>query len=194
LFSPENRTDQRVSTSGRWLAMQASQSNLRGHHSGLAYLNALLQKAKAEIASEGYISEKTQMSITGAFCFWDFLFALACSVAGPPVPRVEGQTVDGLENKQAGTRISNLVALIDDRLERISLFQKYATQREEQKQDSETRSFSLPPAVATDKLLRYEAHLDRQLYRAMDQLECVQRQRRGDSVTPPLNINLGQRT
>jgi hypothetical protein len=29
-------------------------------------------------------------------------------------------------------------------------------------------AFSLPPADATDNLLRYEAHLDRQLYRAMD--------------------------
>jgi hypothetical protein len=34
------------------------------------------------------------------------------------------------------------------------------------------------PADATDKLLRYEAHLDRQLYRAMDQLERLRRQRR----------------
>jgi hypothetical protein len=194
LFSPENRADHRVSTRRRWLAMQIVQSKIRGHHSGLTYLSALLQKAKAEIASEGYISDKTQMRITGAFCFWDFLFALACSVPGPPVPRVEGQTADGVENKQAGTRISNLVALIDDRLERISLFQKYAGEREEQKQDSETRSFSLPPAIATDKLLRYEAHLDRQLYRAMDQLERMQRQRWGDNVPPPVNINLGQRT
>ena len=39
------------------------------------------------------------------------------------------------------------------------------------------------------KLLRYEAHLDRQLYRAMDQLERLQRQRRGEKVPPPLNID-----
>jgi hypothetical protein len=57
--------------------------------------------------------------------------------------------------------------------------------------DAEARSFSLPPTEATDKLLRYEAHLDRQLYRAMDQLERLQRQRRGETVPPPLNVNLG---
>jgi len=56
------------------------------------------------------------------------------------------------------------------------------------------RSFTLPSAVATDKLLRYEAHLDRQLYRAMDQLERQQRQRRDENVPPPpLNVNLGRR-
>ncbi len=47
---------------------------------------------------------------------------------------------------------------------------------------------SLPPADATDKLLRYEAHLDRQLYRAMDQLERLQRQRRGENL-PRLSIS-----
>jgi hypothetical protein len=56
--------------------------------------------------------------------------------------------------------------------------------------DAEARSFSLPPADATDKL--YETHLDKQLYRAMDQLERLQRQRKGKAVPPPLNINLGR--
>ena len=67
-------------------------------------------------------------------------------------------------------------------------------EREKLAGDAEARSFSLPPVDAADKLLRYEAHLDRQLYRAMDQLERVQRQRRGENVPPPLNINLGKRS
>ncbi len=51
---------------------------------------------------------------------------------------------------------------------------------------------SLPTTDATDKILRYETHFDRQLYRAMDELERLQRQRRGETVPPPLNINLGR--
>jgi hypothetical protein len=57
---------------------------------------------------------------------------------------------------------------------------------------AEARSFSLPPVDATDKLLRYEAHLDRQLYRAMDQLERLQRRRGGENIPPPLNISVGR--
>ena len=72
------------------------------------------------------------------------------------------------------------------------MFEGYATERENLAADAEARSFSLPPTDATDKLLRYEAHVDRQLYRAMDQLERLQRQRRGETVPPPLNINLGR--
>ena len=190
LFRAENQADEEVSTRERWLAIQAAQSNLRGHHSGVTYLSALLKKAKSEIASEGYISEKTRMGIVEAFCFWDSLFALTCSNAGPKAAKVEGQPLAIVEDKESRKK---LVAFIDERLDRISLFKKYTLEREKLNRDSETRSFSLPPAVATDKLLRYEAHLDRQLYRAMDQLERVQRQRRGDNVPPPLNINLGQR-
>jgi hypothetical protein len=42
----------------------------------------------------------------------------------------------------------------------------------------------MSPTNATDKFIRYEAHLDRQLYRAMDQLERLQRQHRGETVPP----------
>ena len=86
------------------------------------------------------------------------------------------------------------VDYIDIQLNRISAFKEYALEREKLAGDAEARSFSLPPVDATDKLLRYEAHLDRQLYRAMDQLERLQRQRRGERVPPPLNINLGKRS
>jgi CRISPR/Cas system-associated endonuclease Cas1 len=86
-----------------------------------------------------------------------------------------------------------IAANIDDYLEEISELRRKVTIREDLARDAEARRFSLRPADATDKLLRYEAHLDRQLYRAMDQLERLQRQRRGENVPPPLNINLGRR-
>jgi hypothetical protein len=60
------------------------------------------------------------------------------------------------------------VVALDFRLERISACKGYAKERESLELDAEARSFSLPPVDATDKLLRYEAHLNRQLYRAMD--------------------------
>ena len=38
-----------------------------------------------------------------------------------------------------------------------------------------------------------EFHLDRELFRALDQLERLQRQRKGENVPPPLNLNLDRR-
>jgi hypothetical protein len=97
-----------------------------------------------------------------------------------------------MDEKEAEKKRVAVVALIDYQLEKIRTFKDYALEREKLTGDAEALSFSLPPAEATHKLLRYEAHLDRQLYRAMDQLERLQRQRRGENVPPPLNINLGK--
>lgn len=72
---------------------------------------------------------------------------------------------------QADKKCAGLVALIDDRLGRISDFNGYAKERENLVLEAEARSFSLAPVDITDKILRYEAHLDRKLDRAMDQLE-----------------------
>jgi hypothetical protein len=194
LFSVTNQADQQVSSRERWSAMQAAQSDLRTNRSGLAYLSALLQKAKSEIAREGYMSEELRKKIFHTFCLWDCLFALTCLHAGPPEAKMEDRPSEKVVDPQADEKHARLVAFIDDHLKRISWFEACATERENLAGDAEARSFSLPPADATDKLLRYEAHQDRQLYRAMDQLERLQRQRRGENVPPPLDINLGKRS
>jgi hypothetical protein len=192
LFSAENAADDKVSSRERWSALQGAQTGLREHHSGLGYLSALLEGAKSDIASQGYISEKIRQKIVSAFYFWDCIFALTCGYAGPPTTKVESSPSTDIGAEEADRRAS-LLAFIDNRLQRISDFKGLATEREDLALDAEVRRFSLPPADATDKLLRYEAHLDRQLYRAMDQLERLQRQRRGETVSPPLNINLERR-
>lgn len=194
LYSSENQTDKKVSTRDRWSAMQVAQSNLRGHHESLAYLNALLMNAKSEITSDGYISEQSCKKIVSAFCFWDALFTLMCVDNCPAEGKIDGASPAQSGNKQTEGKRADVVAAIDSQLEMLSGFERYALKRENLEVDAEARSFSLPSADATDKLLRYEAHLDRQLYRAMDQLERLQRQRRGETVPPPLNINLGKRS
>jgi hypothetical protein len=192
IFRAENQADRMVSSRERWSVIQAAQSSLREHPSGLVYLSVLLKKAKSEIASNGYISEQIRKKIVLAFCFWDCLFALTCADAGPSETKVEASPSTDIRDTEAEKRHGSVVGYIDDQLERISKFEELATDRENLALDAETRSFSLPPVDATDKLLRYEAHLDRQLYRSMDQLERLQRQRRGETVPPPLNINLGR--
>ena len=46
----------------------------------------------------------------------------------------------------------------------------------------------MPGQKIVDKLLRYEARLERQMYRAMNQLERLQRLRHGEVVPPPVVI------
>ena len=52
----------------------------------------------------------------------------------------------------------------------------------------ETAAANIPPAPVSDKLIRYEAHLDRQLARALDRLNRLQRGRLGAAEPPTLRI------
>jgi hypothetical protein len=195
LYNAENQADQKVSTRDRRSAMQVVQSNLREHCPGLEYLSALLEIAKSEIASDGYMSEKIRKKIFLAFFLWDYFFAVTCHNAGPPEAKMESQPSEKVvDNETEPTRADFVAASIELQLKKISEFKKNALERENLALDAEARSFSLPPADAADVLLRYEAHYDRQLYRAMDQLERLQRRRKGENVPPPLNINLGKRS
>jgi hypothetical protein len=44
--------------------------------------------------------------------------------------------------------------------------------------------------LRVDTLVRYETANERQLYRAIDQLERLQRQRAGDYVPPPVKLGV----
>ena len=77
-------------------------------------------------------------------------------------------------------------------MEAIRVLQGYANERENLALDAEVRSFSLPPAGATDKLLLYEAHLDRQLYRAMSNWSACKGSPEAKSATA--EIDLGRRS
>jgi hypothetical protein len=194
LYNAENPADGKVSTAERWSAMQAGQLNLCEHRSGLDYLNALLNIAKSQIASDGNISERIAKKIFLAFSLWDYFFASNCLYSVPPEAKTERPPSEKVGDKQSEQKHPDVIALIENRLKRLAAFEEYASEREQLAVDAEARSFSLPTPEATDKLLRYEAHLDRQLYRAMDQLERLQRQRRGETVPPPINVNLGRRS
>ena len=82
--------------------------------------------------------------------------------------------------------------MLEDQLKRTDMRQRDATERHRLRRDAEARRFSLPSTQAADKLIRYETHIDRQLYHAMDELERLQRLRQGEKVPPPLNVNLGR--
>lgn len=53
---------------------------------------------------------------------------------------------------------------------------------------------ALPESYVVQKLIRYEMAIERQLYRAMNQLERFQRQRMGEIVPPPINVEVSQET
>ena len=56
------------------------------------------------------------------------------------------------------------------------------------------QSAALPPKAEMDTLLRYETAIERQLYRAINQLERCQRRRQGDHVPAPVELDVNLNT
>jgi hypothetical protein len=53
---------------------------------------------------------------------------------------------------------------------------------------------NIPSKEELDRLLRYEGAIERQLYKAMNQLERLQRMRSGDNVPPPVEVDVDVNT
>jgi CRISPR/Cas system-associated endonuclease Cas1 len=49
---------------------------------------------------------------------------------------------------------------------------------------------SIPESHEIDRLLKYEGSIEKQFYKAINQLERLQRIRKGDNVPAPVNIDL----
>ena len=83
-----------------------------------------------------------------------------------------------------------ILAALDQESRRLTSLQKALAQRESAEHDLRRPCLAVPPPDAADALLRYETALDRQLYKAMAELERLQRRRLGDAVSPPLDVQV----
>jgi hypothetical protein len=74
-------------------------------------------------------------------------------------------------------------------------WQKVAREkREAAEEEARQAAAVLPSMEVLEKILRYETKLERQMYRAMSQLERVQRMRRGEDVPPPMTMEVSERS
>jgi CRISPR/Cas system-associated endonuclease Cas1 len=66
-------------------------------------------------------------------------------------------------------------------------------EREKLEEAAQQAAAELPSPEVLDKILRYEAALERQLYRAVNQLERLQRRRQGENIPAPLTMEISAR-
>jgi hypothetical protein len=90
---------------------------------------------------------------------------------------------------RAGRR-ERMLTFIDRELMRYELQQTEMRKAEERETQARRDASFLPSRDALDNIWRYETMLERQFYRAMNQLERLQRARRGEVVPPPLMMEV----
>jgi hypothetical protein len=79
---------------------------------------------------------------------------------------------------------------IDAEIRRLTLYKKTRARIEADRTKLEMLRRSVPDPPGLDRLLRYEAHLERIFDRTLSQLERLQRMRLGQPVLPPIKVQL----
>jgi len=107
---------------------------------------------------------------------------------------VQVENPDGVDEATLkAKRREQILTAIDRQLNHYDWQQREATEREEAEESAHQAAAHLPSAQTLDKILRYETTLERQLYRAMNQLERLQRRRNGENIPPPMSMDIGSR-
>jgi|SRR5579862_8025972 len=152
----------------------------------------VLGRVRQRVREEGELTEAILEEVMRAFN----------DVSNPVATRLKGIWEDALRNPEnlsveesvAGgfksPQQERLLTYIDRELTCFEWKLTELREREEHEAESRRDAAFLPSPTVLDKILRYEASLERQLYRAMNQLERLQRSRKGEVVPPPLTMEV----
>jgi hypothetical protein len=81
-----------------------------------------------------------------------------------------------------------LFTCLDGKIRQAESRLKNQLELQSAEQKAKRGSALLPSPEALDKIVRYEAGLERQLYRALNQLERLQRMRQGETIPAPISL------
>lgn len=99
-------------------------------------------------------------------------------------PNPEGLDETALREKRKASILAHLRCELN-----LAEWQKdRCEERERKEEESRQAAAALPSLDTLEKIMRYETKLERQLYRAMAQLERLQRIRQGEAVPPPVSV------
>jgi hypothetical protein len=152
---------------------------------GIRYLRHILEGVQAAVQKEGQLTAPACKATLDAF-------------AGQPNHITRQLDAFGLWLQENPEKLEQAALLarhreqvleyVDKELRALVWPLQILNEREEKEEDALQEAAVLPPADKLDKILRYETALDRQFYRAMNQLERLQRIRNGDLVPPPFTV------
>lgn len=101
-------------------------------------------------------------------------------------PREEGAEPE-LDPEEAKTK---MIERLDREIDHLGNLRKMFEDVEDRRVQWQVEASVVPPPEVLDRLLRYEANLDRSFDRTLSQLERFQRIRLGQSVPPPVKVDL----
>jgi hypothetical protein len=86
--------------------------------------------------------------------------------------------------------VENFLEDLKEEIKRLGRYKKEQVAVLSSKLELESFRRNVPDTPQLDRLLRYEASLERAIDRALSQLERLQRMRKGQPVLPPIKVEI----
>jgi hypothetical protein len=177
-----------------WLLVTGGEAESSG--AGLLYLMHVLKGVRESIQKEGELTgamvQRTAVAFGGQP---NVVTAGLQKIWETARSNTEGTSAgesaaDGSVEALKVERRELALRFIDDELARCERNLLAAEEREKNEAQIRRDASFLPGQPVLEKILRYEASLERQLYRAVNQLERQQRARKGETIPPPLTMDV----
>ncbi|HZM06556.1 MAG TPA: hypothetical protein VFC44_26440 [Candidatus Saccharimonadales bacterium] len=154
---------------------------------GIVLLQGWLRDIRKSVENEGELTE----AATRLPCFGK---TNSLSLELEELRLKQERNPDGLEPMALRERNKNQVlAFLDKELSLLMMRKTDCETREDAEEEARQAAAVLPAPEVLDKILRYETTLQRQLYRALAQLERLQRMRQGEAVPAPMMMEVSER-
>ena len=99
------------------------------------------------------------------------------------------QECEGLSPEDSRARQKEgLLKKLGHKISMVSWRRSRCEKREQKEEEARQAAASLPSVEVLEKIQRYETKLERQMFRAMAQLERLQRMRQGEAVPAPMSV------
>ena len=167
-----------------WTVLGDPVHAMQGSSIGSSILCDWLTGLREKVEAAGSLPEAEVQKLAGR------LGENECHLVRPLKEFLQRQQADAAspEKHQAG-----LLAFLDGQIRGFQLNLERRAVEEEYEAEASQAAAVLPSGEVLDKIMRYETKLERQMYRAMAQLERVQRMRSGEAVPAPLSVEVTDR-
>jgi hypothetical protein len=174
-----------------WFGLQLKISDdpmlaLRDSALGNSNLATVLRELRERVEKEGELTEAAIKSAFGEPNIYSHRFEKLHLRLSQNSNGADEATRREENKKQA-------LSFIDRELADVRWLQNKCAKREAAEEEARQAAAVLPSPEVLDKIMRYESTLQRQLYRALAQLERLQRMREGEAVPAPMMMELSER-
>lgn len=142
---------------------------------GIDSLLVALEQARAEFENRGYLVSREIEN-------FEQVVGYVFGGMEQPIPK--------LSRSDDAARRAQVLACLDSMKGDLEIRREQLVQKERLDEGHRRRVLAVPSEAMASRLLRYEGAIERQFYRALHELERLQRMRAGEPVPPHLHVQV----